>query len=219
MSNELKNNPNIFYHKHEEEDGEIIEIVIDFKDIMSLACVHNEDDESVELVIKGVKSTKAEFGFLNEEPLNRFKKEYAAYVSSRSEIVNVAVSMAKDIADSMRDTLAEEAKSMAMSMVEELRNQMTQEVEDFKLEITKQAKRITDTALSHQKDINAENDHYLKSMADNNQTLLESIEVASGLGAKLDRIINVVEIVAPSSKSIRDAEARETEELSKEVAE
>lgn len=219
MTNVLKQNPNVFYHKHEEDNGEVTEIVIDFQHVVSFCSTQNEDEDNIELAVKYAKDSKAFFGFPNEEPLNRFKEEYNAYVASRTQLVNLATDMAKDIAQSMRSTLEKEALDMALNMTQKVQSKIQDEMEQFSEQVKERCDSITQTALSHQRNINQENETYLENMSKHNDLMNQAAEDSMRISKDLGKIVEVLEVVAPSSDEIREAEALEKEDIKTEISE
>ena len=219
MTNVLKENPNVFYHKHEEANSEITEIVIDFQNVVSFCATQEENTDGIELAVKYAKDSKAFFGFPNKEPLNRFKEEYNAYINSRTELVNLATDMAKDIAKSMRLTLEEESREMALKMIQKVQSELQEEMEQFSNQVKERCDSITKTSLSHQRNINQENETHLENMSKHNALMEKASEDSIKISQDLNKIVEVLEVVAPSSKEILEAEELEKEDIKAEISE
>lgn len=217
MTNPLSQNPNVFFHVHTEDNGEVSEVSIDFHSIISF-CKTKERDGSIELAVKFVNESKAYYSFYEEAPYNRFVEEYNQYVSKRSEIVAIAREMAKDISHEMQAEILKTSEELISEVVKDVRLAVKEEIASFKEEISAQASNIVNTALSHQKEINKENEEYLSNMQKMQTQSKEFVDSIQEFSDRISGIARVVEMVAPTSTSTRMEEEDEKEEIKAEVS-
>lgn len=217
MTNELTNNPDLFFHLHKDDNGDVSEVCIDFHSIISF-CKTEEMDGSIELAVKFVNESKAYYSFYEAAPYARFVTEYNDFVSRRTEIVSVAREMAKDIAREMAEQNKETTKALVQETVSEIRKTVAEEIVAFKDEIEKQASNIVSTALQHQKDINKESDHLLSNIKEQQDEARQFVSDINGFKERLSGITQVLDMIAPSSKSARMEEEEEKKSIREEVS-
>lgn len=220
MTELLKNNPNVFYYKHEESAGDITEVFIDFQQVVTFCRTGKVgSNESVRIAVKYFNHSKAEFTFPNEEPYLRLCEEWNAYINARNELKVIAQETAKFLVQEIRDEMKEETAMIVRDVVQEVQTNISREIESFRETVVAQSKEITNTALSHQKEINAENSKHLVNMKELQDTAELFVNKIKDFSDRMESVVTVVNSVAPSAGSLIEEEEAKIDEMNKEVSE
>lgn len=220
MSNQnLQNNPNVFYYSQTDKNGEITEVFIDFQQVVTFCRTGKEGEgESVKIAVKYVNHSKAQFSFPNSEPYIRLCEEYNAYVNQRNELKAMAQEMAKFLVSEVKEEMAEETRSIVSGVVNKVEESISKEIQVFRETIVAQAKQITDTALSHQKDINEENAKHLEKTKELQDAAELFVNKIKDFSDRMESVVTVVNSVAPTADSLLEKEEEAIEEMNKEVS-